>query len=97
MQKINDLSMHDHPSLIENAEDLCTTKSDWVFKESESKWVDCFKKFSNIESKTNPMGKEYICLKPPFMSDKLLKMIQAKGGTRCSLKYMEYLTLKCNV
>lgn len=41
--------------------------------------------------------KDFVCEVQPFKSDKLLKMIQAKGGIRCSLKYMEYLTLSCNV
>jgi hypothetical protein len=97
MQKINDISMFDQPSLVEKAEDYCTTKSDWVLKESETKWVDCFKKASNLETKANPMGKSYECKKPPFISEKLLRLMQTKGGTRSSLKYMEYLTIKCNV
>jgi hypothetical protein len=80
MQKINDLSEVESP---EKAEDYCSTKSEWVLKENESKWVDCFKKYSSE--------------KAPFMSDKLLKMIQSKGNIRCSLKYLEYLTLKCSV
>lgn len=97
MQKINDLSLFSHPQLVEKAEEYCTTRSDWILKESESKWVECFKKSSNLESKENPMGKDHECKKPPFTSEKLLKMIQTKGGVRCVLKYMDYLTLYCNV
>jgi hypothetical protein len=97
MQKINDLSLFKYPQLVEKAEEYCTNRSDWLIKENESKWVDCFKKSSNMETKTNTMGKDYICENPPFISEKLLKMMQTKGGTRCSLKYMDYLTLKCNV
>lgn len=73
MQKINDMSLFSYPSMIEKAEEFCTNKSDWLLKENESKWVDCFKKSSNIESDTNPMGKDYEYTKPPFMSEKLLK------------------------
>lgn len=82
MHKINDLSLSDTPLLIEKAEDYCTNKSDWVLKESDSKWVECFKKCSE---------------KDPFMSDKLLKTIHSKGGIRSLLKYLEFLTLKCKV
>ena len=31
------------------------------------------------------------------MSVKLIKLIEAKGGIRCILKYLQYLTLKCQV
>ena len=75
MQKINDNSLFGHASLVEKAEEYCSNRSDWIVKESETKWVECFKKASNIETKANPMGKEYTCEKPPFMSEKLMKMI----------------------
>jgi hypothetical protein len=75
MQKINDLSLFSHVQLIEKTEDYCTNRSDWLLKENESKWVDCFKKETNIETKHNLMGKDYKYEKPPLMSDKLLKMM----------------------
>ena len=82
-------------ALVSKAEDFCATKSEWVLKEHDSSWVDCFKKTCNLEHKMK--GKDYECTAPPFMSDKLLTMIQSNGNIRCSLKYLEYLTLKCNV
>ena len=82
-------------ALVSKAEKYCSTSSEWVLKEHDSSWVDCFKKTCNLESKMK--GKDYECQSPPFMSDKLLTMIQSKGNIRCSLKYLEYLTLKCNV
>ena len=48
MQKINDIS---NPLEAEKAEEYCATKSEWVLKENEAKWVDCFKKSSNLDSK----------------------------------------------
>jgi hypothetical protein len=41
--------------------------------------------------------KDYVCSKPPFMSENLLHMLQTKGNRRCSVRYLEYLCLKCNV
>ena len=90
MQKINDIS---NPLEAEKAEDYCATKSEWVLKENEAKWVDCFKKSSNLDSKI----KDKECEKVPFMSDSLLKLIHQKGNIRCSLRYLDYLTIKCNV
>ena len=40
---------------------------------------------------------DHECERAPFMSDKLIKMIKEKGGIKCCLKYLEYLTLKCNI
>ena len=53
MQRVNNLALSDtefkvQDALAEKAEDYVTTKSDWVFSENDSKWVDCFKKSSNI-------------------------------------------------
>ena len=97
IQKINEISPLDDPGLIDRAEEYIQSKSEWVFKErdKESKWVDCFKKACNLE--TRLIEKDGECPKPPFMSTKLLKMIHEKGNIRCSLKYFEYLTLKCKV
>jgi hypothetical protein len=39
------------PENAEKSEDYCANKSEWVLKENDAKWVDCFKKSSNIESK----------------------------------------------
>ena len=64
-----------------------------MLKENEQKWVDCFKKSSNLDSKI----KDKECEKVPFMSDSLLKLIHQKGNIRCSLRYLDYLTIKCNV
>lgn len=90
MQKINNIS---NPLEAEKAEEYCATKSEWVLKENEAKWVDCFKKSSNLDSKI----KDKECGKVPFMSDSLLKLIHQKGNIRCSLRYLDYLTIKCNV
>ena len=79
MQKINDSSLYSDEDpkvaaiLVSEAEKFCTTQSDWVLKENESRWVDCFKKTSNLEN--NMKGKEQECNSPPFMSDELLTNI----------------------
>ena len=96
IQKINDNSFFDNEKLIAAAEKYCDEKSEWVLKEDQSRWVDCFKKSSNIESKSKDLDDEELAV-PPFMSDKLLKMIQSKGNIKCCLKYLEYLTLRCRV
>lgn len=49
MQKINNISLFSNEKLIEKAEDYCTTKSDWILKESQTRWIECFKKSSNID------------------------------------------------
>lgn len=106
MQKINDNSLYQlepyqeeddkvAEALVSKAEEFCRTSSDWVLNENESRWVDCFKKSSNLEHKMK--GQEHECTVPPFKSVSLLTMIQSKGNIRCSLKYLEYLTIKCNV
>lgn len=65
MQKINDRSLCDHADvkvkavLVAEAEAFCSNKSEWVLKENESRWVDCFKKSSNLESKMK--SKEHEC------------------------------------
>lgn len=97
MQKINNISLFSHEKLVEKAEDYCTTKSDWILKESQTRWIECFKKSSNVDIKKKKVESDSKTERPPFISDKLLKTIQTKGGTRCSLIYLEYLTLKCNV
>jgi len=97
MQRINDLSLFDDATLVDKAEDYCTTKSDWVMKENESKWVDCFKKSSNVPSTSNPMSKDFKCTKPPFTSNKLLKMMMSKANMWGAIRYLDYLTLKCNI
>ena len=107
MQKINDLcptnisgiSEADQLKIIEKAEDKACQKSEWVFHVNEVKWVECFKKTSNLDSKLKGRKnnfEETICVKPPFQSDKLMKYFYQKD-VRCSLSYLEYMTLKCNM
>jgi hypothetical protein len=69
MQKINDLSTNG-----EKAEDYCVQKSQWVMQENDSRWVDCFKKSSNLDHLLSK-DKDFECEKEPFMSEKLLKLI----------------------
>lgn len=97
IQKINDISPFDDDLLQDKAEDFCSTKSEWVLKENDSKWVDCFKKASNLDINIKAMEGDFKCEKPPFKSKKLLQMIQQKGRNWCLLKYLEYITLKCNL
>lgn len=92
MQKINDLCTSTDAKAIEKAEEFCRVQSEWVLKEDPQLWVDCFKKFSNVEQQAK--GQE--CTNAPFSSNKLLRMIMSKGKIQCSLQYLEYLTLKCN-
>ena len=33
----------------------------------------------------------------PFMSDSLINYINSEGNAKCLIRYLEYLTLKCNV
>lgn len=74
MQKINDLCPTDIPGIseedqlkiIEKAEDKACQKSDWVFRVNEVKWVECFKKYSNLDGKLKARknnNEETICVK----------------------------------
>jgi uncharacterized protein YdcH (DUF465 family) len=47
-----------------------------VLKENDSKWVDCFKKASNLDAKIKAKEGDFKCERPPFKSKKLLQMIQ---------------------
>ena len=72
-------------ALAEKAEDFVTTKADWVFSENDSKWVECFKKSSNIldikafekeKLKKHKMDvKDFKLQKKPFISHKFLQMV----------------------
>lgn len=44
--------MYETEKMVTAAEEFCEKKSEWVLKEDQSKWVDCFKKSSNIDKKT---------------------------------------------
>lgn len=109
MQMINELSPYETPEQIQQAENCCFNKSDWVLKVDEESWVNCFKKYSNtdakikgylakLEEKPNAEPwKPWTCPIPPFKSHELLKKIQVNGSVSCVLRYLEYLTLVCNV
>lgn len=106
---INELSPYETPEQIQQAENCCFNKSDWVLKVDEESWVNCFKKYSNtdakikgylakLEEKPNAEPwKPWTCPIPPFKSHELLKKIQVNGSVSCVLRYLEYLTLVCNV
>lgn len=96
-QKINDISPSDNKKLVDKAEEFCINKSEWLKQEDQSKWVDCFKKSSNLEKPSSKNPKDEKSQTIPFQSDKLLQYIQQKGKTACIIKYLKYLTLKCNV
>lgn len=51
MQRINELAPNSTEKEIHEAEESCERRSGWVFKENETAWVECFRKWSNSDAK----------------------------------------------